>query len=323
MARIGYHASHEQFKPSELLHYVQQAEQAGFTLALSSDHFHPWSEQQGQSGFAWSWLGAAMQATPNLAYRVVCAPGQRYHPAIVAQAAATLAEMFPDRFWLTVGSGQALNEHITGDKWPVKRDRNARLQECVEIIRRLWQGETVTHHGLVQVETAKLYTRPQTPPLIIGAAITTATAEWLGSWADGLITISRPLEKLQKVVDAFRRGGGAGKPMILKVQLSYDRDPDSARQKAHRQWRNNIFKNIMMTELQTPQQFDAAGEFVQPQELDEHVRISADPQQHIDWLQQDIELGFDELILHNVNREQQQFIEVFGEQVLPALASNH
>jgi len=323
MARIGYHASHEQFKPSELLHYVQQAEQAGFTLALSSDHFHPWSEQQGQSGFAWSWLGAAMQATPNLAYRVVCAPGQRYHPAIVAQAAATLAEMFPDRFWLTVGSGQALNEHITGDKWPVKRDRNARLQECVEIIRRLWQGETVTHHGLVQVETAKLYTRPQTPPLIIGAAITTATAEWLGSWADGLITISRPPEKLQKVVDAFRRGGGAGKPMILKVQLSYDRNPDSARQKAHHQWRNNIFKNIMMTELQTPQQFDAAGEFVQPQELDEHVRISADPQQHIDWLQKDIELGFDELILHNVNREQQQFIEVFGEQVLPALASNH
>jgi alkanesulfonate monooxygenase SsuD/methylene tetrahydromethanopterin reductase-like flavin-dependent oxidoreductase (luciferase family) len=111
--------------------------------------------------------------------------------------------------------------------------------------------------------------------------------------------------------------------MILKVQLSYDRDPDSARHKAHHQWRNNIFKNIVMTELQTPQQFDAAGEFVQPQELDEHVRISADPQQHIEWLQQDMEVGFDELILHNVNREQQQFIEVFGEQVLPALASNH
>lgn len=322
MVKIGYHASHEQFKPSVLLQYVQQAEQAGFTLVLSSDHFHPWSEQQGESGFAWSWLGAAMQATPGLAYRVVCAPGQRYHPAIVAQAAATLAEMFPDRFWLTLGSGQALNEHITGDKWPVKSDRNARLQECVEVIRRLWQGETVTHHGLVKVETARLYTRPQVLPPIIGAAVTAETAEWLGSWADGLITISRPPEKLQKVVDAFRRGGGKGKPMILKVQLSYDRDEDSARQKAHQQWRNNIFKNILMTELQTPQQFDAAGEFVQPQELNGQVRISADPQQHIDWLQKDIELGFDELILHNVNRDQQQFIEVFGEQVLPALASN-
>lgn len=319
MVNIGYHASHEQFKPSELLKYVQMAEQAGFTHALSSDHFYPWSENQGQSGFAWSWLGAAMQATPTLNYRVVCAPGQRYHPAIIAQAAATLAEMFPNRFWLTVGSGQALNENITGEHWPAKCDRNTRLKECVDIIRALWAGETVTHHGLVTVEDAKLYTRPQTPPLIIGAAVTGQTAEWLGSWADGLITISRPPDKLKKVVDAFRRGGGEGKPMILKVQLSYERDEETALQKAHHQWRNNIFKNTLMTELRSPQQFDAAGEFVQPQQLYEHVRISADPQQHIDWLKKDIELGFDELILHNVNREQEQFIQVFGEKVIPAL----
>jgi coenzyme F420-dependent glucose-6-phosphate dehydrogenase len=313
MANIGYHASHEQFKPSELLKYVKMAEQSGFTRALSSDHFHPWGKEQGQSGFAWSWLGAAMQATPTLNYRVVCAPGQRYHPAIIAQAAATLAEMFPDRFWLTVGSGQALNESITGQHWPCKSDRNARLKECVDIIRALWAGESVTHHGLVCVEDAKLYTRPQTPPLIIGAAITAQTAQWLGGWADGLITISHPPEKLKKVVDAFRRGGGEGKPMILKVQLSYDRDEATALQKAHQQWRNNIFQNILMTELRSPQQFDAAGEFVQPQELYEHVRISADPQQHIEWLKKYIELGFDELILHNVNREQVKFIEVFVE----------
>lgn len=319
MGNIGYHASHEQFKPSELLKYVQFSEQAGFTHALSSDHFHPWSEDQGQSGFAWSWLGAAMQATPTLNYRVVCAPGQRYHPAIIAQAAATLAEMFPNRFWLTVGSGQALNEHITGEHWSCKSDRNARLKECVDVIRALWAGETVTHHGFICVEEAKLYTRPQTQPLIFGAAITVETAEWLGSWADGLITISRPPEKLKKVVDAFRRGGGEGKPMILKVQLSYERDEQTALQKAHQQWRNNIFKNIVMAELRSPQQFDAAGEFVQPQELYEHIRISADPQQHIEWLKKDIELGFDELILHNVNREQEQFIEVFGEKVIPAL----
>lgn len=320
MVQIGYHASHEQFKPSALLKAVQMAEQAGFTLVLSSDHFHPWSETQGQSGFAWSWLGAAMQATPTLSFRVVCAPGQRYHPAIIAQAVATLAEMFPDRFWLTVGSGQALNEHITGDKWLCKRDRNVRLKECVDIIRALWAGETVTHQGLVCVEEAKLYTRPETKPPIVGAAITPQTAEWLGSWADGLITISRPPEKLKAVVDAFRRGGGEGKPMILKVQLSYDEDQESACRKAHQQWRNNIFKNIVMTELQTPQQFDAAGEFIKPDELNEHVRISADLQQHIEWLQKDIELGFDELILHNVNCEQRQFIEVFGEKVLPILA---
>jgi coenzyme F420-dependent glucose-6-phosphate dehydrogenase len=319
MVKIGYHASHEQFQPSALLKWVQRAEQAGFSHVLSSDHFHPWGEEQGQSGFAWSWLGAAMQATPQLSYRVVNAPGQRYHPAIIAQAAATLAEMFPNRFWITIGSGQSLNESITGEKWPCKSDRNARLKECADIMRALWAGETVTHHGLVKVEEAKVYSRPENPPLIIGAAVTAKTAEWLGSWADGLITISRPPEKLQEVVDAFRRGGGEGKPMLLKVQLSYERDTASAQQKAHQQWRNNIFKNILMTELRTPQQFDAAGEFVTPEELNEHVRISSDVQQHIEWLQKDIELGFDELLLHNVNREQELFIETFGEKVLPAL----
>ena len=320
MAKIGYHASHEQFKPSDLLRWVQLAEQAGFTQVLSSDHFHPWSDQQGESGFAWSWLGAAMQATPSLNYRIVNAPGDRYHPAIIAQAAATLAEMFPNRFWLTIGSGQALNEHITGNKWLTKDDRNTRLKECADIIRALWAGETVTHRGLVCLEDAKLYTRPASPPPIIGAAVTAKTAEWLGSWADGLITISRPPEKLKTVVEAFRRGGGEGKPMILKVQLSYDRDEASAREKAHQQWRNNIFKNIVMTELRTPQQFDAAGMFVRPNELDESIRISADLQHHIEWLKDDIELGFDELILHNVNREQEQFIEDFGKTVIPKLA---
>lgn len=320
MAKIGYHASHEQFKPSDLLRWVQLAEQAGFTQVLSSDHFHPWSDQQGESGFAWSWLGAAMQATPSLNYRIVNAPGDRYHPAIIAQAAATLAEMFPNRFWLTIGSGQALNEHITGNKWLTKDDRNTRLKECADIIRALWAGETVTHRGLVCLEDAKLYTRPASPPPIIGAAVTAKTAEWLGSWADGLITISRPPEKLKTVVEAFRRGGGEGKPMILKVQLSYDRDEASAREKAHQQWRNNIFKNIVMTELRTPQQFDAAGMFVRSNELDESIRISADLQHHIDWLKDDIELGFDELILHNVNREQEQFIEDFGKTVIPKLA---
>jgi alkanesulfonate monooxygenase SsuD/methylene tetrahydromethanopterin reductase-like flavin-dependent oxidoreductase (luciferase family) len=152
-----------------------------------------------------------------------------------------------------------LNEHITGDKWPTKSDRNTRLKECVDIIRALWAGETVTHRGSVCVEDAKLYTRPEILPLIIGAAITPETAEWLGSWADGLITTSRPPEKLKKVVDAFRRGGGEGKPMILKVQLSYDSNAEKALQGAHDQWRSNIFKSKMLTELITPDQFDVAG----------------------------------------------------------------
>jgi coenzyme F420-dependent glucose-6-phosphate dehydrogenase len=318
MALIGYHASHEQFKPSVLLEYVRLAEEAGFEGALSSDHFHPWSTQQGESGFAWSWLGAALQAT-RLSFGVVNAPGQRYHPAIIAQAAATLAEMFPERFFIAVGSGQALNELVTGEKWPSKADRNARLKESVDVIRALWRGETVNHKGLVTVEEATLYTRPVHNPLIIGAAVTAQTAEWLGSWADGMITISRPPHELKKVVEAFRRGGGEGKPMFLKVQLSYAANADQARQGAHDQWRGNIFSNHMLTDLRRPEQFEAAAEFVNPGEVDNSVRISADLQQHVDWLAQDLELGFERLFLHNVNLEQEAFIRAFGENVLPAL----
>lgn len=318
MAKFAYHASHEQFKPLELLQYAQMAYQAGFQGISCSDHFHPWSETQGQSGYAWSWLGAAMQAVP-LPFGVVCAPGQRYHPAIIAQAVATLASMFPQRFWVALGSGQALNEKITGEPWPSKEQRNARLKECVDVIRALWAGETVTHYGLVRVEEAKLYTRPEIPPLIIGAAITPQTAEWVGSWADGLITISHPYEMLKEVVNAFRRGGGEEKPMYLKVQLSYAEDQETALREAHEQWRTNIFQSPVLTDLRSPQQFDYAAQFVKPDDMYESVKISSDPQQHIDWLQKYIELGFDNITLHNVNKQQQRFIEVFGEKVLPAL----
>ena len=316
MAHIGYHASHEQFKPSALLEYVQAAEQAGFNFITSSDHFNPWSVRQGESGFAWSWLGAAMQAI-NRPFGIVCAPGQRYHPAIVAQAAATLSEMFPNRFWVALGSGQALNEKITGDRWPAKAERNARLKECVDVIRALWAGETVTHYGLVRVEEAKLYTRPEIPPQIIGAAITPQTAEWLGEWADGLITISHPYEKLKQVVEAFRRGGGEGKPMYLKVQLSYAADETAALEGAYDQWRTNIFSSPVLSDLRSPPQFDAMAKFVKPEDLYEYVRISSDPQQFIECLQKDLELGFEKISLHNVNREQQRFIQDFGEKVLP------
>lgn len=316
MAQISYHASHEQFPPSALLELAQLAEQAGFDAVTSSDHFHPWSDRQGQSGFSWSWLGAAMQAT-SLPFGVVCAPGQRYHPAIIAQAAATLAEMFRDRFWVALGSGQALNEAITGDRFPMKAERNARLKECVEIMRALWAGETVTHKGLVQVEEAKLYTRPDRPPQIIGAAVTPKTAEWVASWADGLITISHPYDELKRVVEAFHRGGGEGKPMYLKVQLSYAGDRQTALQGAYDQWRTNIFDNSLLTELKLPKQFDMAAECVKPDDMADFVRVSPDPQQHLEWIQKDIELGFETISLHNVNREQRSFIETFGEKVLP------
>lgn len=319
MTLLGYHASHEQYAPSELLTYVQRAEQAGFQAAMCSDHFLPWSERQGQSGFTWSWLGAAMQAT-NLSFGTVNAPGDRYHPAIIAQAAATLAEMYPNRFWLAVGSGEALNEHITGARWPAKATRNARLKECVDVMRALWAGEMVTHYGLVTVEEAKLYTRPATPPPIIGAAITPETAEWMGAWVDGIVTVYKPVEQQRRFIEAFRRGGGEGKPMYLQVQMSYATSEDAARMGAHDQWRSNIFKSNALAALRLPAQFDAVAEFVRPDDIDDQIRVSSSIQQHIDWIHEDFALGFERVMLHNVNREQRQFIDTFGEKVLPAFA---
>lgn len=316
--KIGYHSSHEQFKPSDLLRLVQRAEQAGFTAGTCSDHFHPWSDKQGESGFAWSWLGAALQAT-SLSFGVVNAPGQRYNPAIIAQAAATLADMFPERFWIAVGTGQYLNEHINGERWPSKADRNTRLRESVDIIRALWNGETVTHRGLVTVDEARLYTRPAIKPLIVGAAVTAKTAEWVGSWADALITTSRPAAELQEVIDAFRQGGGSGKPMFLKVQLSYAADKEKARSGALEQWRGNVYPNSVMTELRMPSHFDDAGSMVNEKAFEEQVRISSDLNQHLDWLLEYKEMGFEQMSLHNVNRDQEPFIDAFGENVLPKL----
>ncbi len=321
MTRISYHASHEQFSPGELLRLVQRAEQAGFAGAMSSDHFKPWSEQQGHSGFAWSWLGAAMQATA-LPFGVVNAPGQRYHPAIIAQAAATLAEMFPDRFWVALGTGQYVNEAITGERWPPKSERNARLAECVDVIRALWRGEVVTHRGRVVVEEARLWSLPARPPRIVGAALTPPTAAWVGSWADALITTWRPRAKLEEMIGAFRGGAGAGKPLLLKIQVSYDVDDRAARRGAWEQWRTTVLPPSVLEDLRQVAQFDALGPFVDPDELDQGVLISSDPARHADCLAEAAELGFEEIVVHNVNRSQERFIDVFGERVLPRFAAD-
>ncbi|HUG16715.1 MAG TPA: TIGR03885 family FMN-dependent LLM class oxidoreductase, partial [Thermomicrobiales bacterium] len=305
MTLIGYHASHEQFPPSELLEYVQLAERSGFTAAMCSDHFMPWSEAQGESGFAWSWLGAAMART-TLPFGVVSAPGYRYHPAVIAQAAATLSEMFPGRFWIAVGSGEAMNEHITGERWPIKAERNARLRECVEVMRALWRGELVTHDGRVTVEEAKLYTLPHAPPMVVGAALSVETASWMGEWADGLITINQPDSKEREVIDAFRGNGGAGKPVYMQVHLSWDTSEELARESAFNQWRTTAQDSKVLDDLRLPHQFEAAAKFVRPEDMDAGVRISADPQQHIDWLAGDLELDLAGVMLHNVGRNQRE-----------------
>jgi probable non-F420 flavinoid oxidoreductase len=318
MAAIGFHASHEQAPPSELLVAARQAEAAGFSRAMCSDHFSPWSERQGESGFAWSWLGAALQVTA-LPFGVVTAPGQRYHPAVTAQAAATLAELFPDRFWMALGTGEFSNEHITGAAWPNKAERNARLAECVSVIRALLAGEVVDHDGLIRVDRARLWTLPDSPPPLLGAAVSSETSAWVGSWADGLITIAQPRDVLRRVLSAFREGGGEHKPAALQVHLSWAPDEQEALRIAHDQWRTNVFGPPLCWDLATVEQFDEAARHVRPQDMAAAVLISADFGRHAAWLHELADLGFETIYLHHVGREQRPFIEAFGAYVLPTL----
>lgn len=318
MCTIAYHASHEQFAPSELLRLSILAGQAGFGAIHSSDHLQPWSREQGESGHAFTWLGAAMQAS-SLPFGVICAAGPRHHPVILAQAIATLSELYPDRLWVTLGSGEAINERVTGQPWPTKSIRNERLLESFHMIRQLLDGDIVTHRGHFTAEEARLYTLPAHRPLLFGAALTEETARWLGSWAEGLLTINHPLPQLEKIIRAFREGGGQGKPIYIKVQLSYARDQDIACREAHSQWRNNIFDSSVLSELWRPEQFEAVGQFVKPGDVANFVHISNDLSQHVTWLKTYCSLGVDALILHNVNRQQEDFIRDFGRSVIPHL----
>ncbi|MFX0594783.1 TIGR03885 family FMN-dependent LLM class oxidoreductase [Melissospora conviva] len=320
MTVFGFHASHEQIDPAALLTAVIRAEEAGFDAAMCSDHFSPWSERQGQSGFAWSWLGAALQAT-TLPFGVVNAPGQRYHPAIIAQAIGTLGQMYPGRFWAALGSGEAINEHITGDPWPRKEERMDRLRECVDVIRDLLAGEEVNHDGLVTVDQARLWSRPQQPPALIGAAVSTSTAEWCAEWADGLITVNAPLPYLRDMISSYRDAGGRG-PLYLQVHLSWAADDEAARKLAYEQWRSNVFDPPVSWDLPLTEHFDVTSERISMEQLAEVVNISADPARHVGWLESYLECGFDGLYLHHVGQEQAGFIDTFGSQVLPKLRAH-
>lgn len=319
MTVIGFHCSHEQIDPAQLLRDVQHAEQAGFTAAMSSDHFSPWSSRQGESGFAWSFLGAAL-ATTTLPFGVVNAPGQRYHPAIIAQAIATLAQMFPGRFWAALGSGEASNERVTGDEWPRKDVRDQRLIECVDVIRRLLSGEEVSHNGLVHVNRARLWTLPETVPDLVGPAVTPETAARHAAWADGLVTVNQPPDTLKKILDSYREAGGRG-PARLQIHLSWAATEDEATAIAHDQWRTNVFEPPVCWDTETVEAFDVIGEKVTSEHVRQSVRVSSDLGQHAEWLHQDLAQGWDELYLHFVGQHQSGFIDAFGERVLSQLAS--
>jgi len=318
VAVIGIHASHEQIPPSGLLQAMQDAEAAGFERAWSSDHFSPWSSRQGESGFTWTWLGAAMHAT-GLPFGVVSAPGQRYHPAILAQAIGTVGELFPGRLEVALGTGEFSNEHITGEPWPDKSRRNERLGESVRIMRKLLAGEVVDHDGLVRVDRARLWTLPESPPPLYGAAVSAETARWVGSWADGLVTVNQPHDALRRVLDAFREGGGEGKRVALQIHLSYAQTDEEALAIAHDQWRTMVFGPPLSWDIATVEQFDQAGSRVRPEDLHDTLLASSDLARHAESLREYAALGFDELYLHHVGQSQDAFVDAFGREVLPTL----
>ncbi len=324
MPLIGFHCSQEQFAPSKTLELASLAEKAGFQGIMTSDHYNPWSEIQGQSAATWSWLGAALAKTNRIEFGSLGIPGGwRYHPTMLAQSIATLCEMFPERLsWVALGSGQNLNEHIVGEGWPDKKTRNARLFASVEVMRALFRGETVNRDdGVLRVRDAKLWSKPRVFPKLFGAALSPETAAWVGGWADGLVTIHQPKEKLEPILEAFRRGGGEGKPMHLQVHVSWDPDEKVARQNAFDHWKTNALKPEQTEEAQNPQELqrhiDEMSRAQLIEKIESSVRISSSLEKHVEWILESAALGFKQIVLHNVGPGQREFIEAFSHGVLP------
>jgi coenzyme F420-dependent glucose-6-phosphate dehydrogenase len=328
MTRIGYAAMLEQFHPTDLLDWCGQAEAAGFEAGfMVSEHFHPWTPQQGQAAFAWSFMGALGQRTGLRFGSAVTCPGFRYHPAVIAHAASTLGAMYPGRFWLGLGAGEALNEHIVGGAWPEIGVRSSMLFEAIEVISRLFSGEVVKHRGEhFQLESAKLYTRPADSarvPIYVATA-GPVNARKTGRFADGMITVGAADERIRMLFNRHAEGcREAGKdpataPRLLQVHVSWARTDDEAVANAMREWPNGGMP-FPKQDIKNPEDFEAMAKLVRPEDFRNRVLMTSDLGRHVEHIQRYVDLGFDEVHLHNVGRNQAEFIEVFGKEVIPAL----
>ncbi len=326
MTKIGYAAMLEQFHPTDLLGWCEQAEAAGFSAGfMVSEHFHPWTPQQGQSAFAWSFMGALGQRTTLPFGVAVTCPGFRYHPAVIAHAAATLGAMYPGRFWLGLGAGEALNEHIIGGEWPEIGIRSAMLFEAIEIITKLFSGAVVKHDGeYFTLESAKLYTRPEQPVPIYVATAGPMNAKRTGRHADGMITVGAADEKIEMLWGKFAEGAvDEGKdpsrmPKLLQIHVSWAETRAEAEANAVREWPNGGMP-FAKQDIRNPEDFASMAKLVRPEHFTNRVLISADLDEHAAQIQKFVDMGFDEVHLHNVGRNQAEFVAAFGERVLPQL----
>jgi coenzyme F420-dependent glucose-6-phosphate dehydrogenase len=320
---IGYAASFEQFHPNDMLTWSQQAEQSGFISVMASDHYHPWVPSQGHSAFVWSWMGA-LGATTKLRFGTgVTPPGYRYHPAVLAQAAATLEAMFPGRFYLGLGAGEALNEHVTGDYWPEAPVRLERLAESIEIIKQLFTGKVVKYRSAhFNVESAKLYTLPENTPPIYVATAGPIQAKRTGKTTDGLITVGAADDKLKMLMTRFEEGATeAGKdvkslPKIIQFKVSFAASEDEAVAQAIKEWPNGGMA-FPKGDIRNPEDFEAMAKLVKPEHYKNRVLMSPNLDKHVKQIQHYVDLGFNEIYVHNVGRNQAEFIDAYGKHVIP------
>lgn len=315
MAEIGYALSSEEHTPNNLVRYAAMAEKAGFPYALISDHYHPWIDQQGQSPFVWSVIGGISQATRRLRLGTgVTCPIMRIHPAIIAQAAATAAAMLPDRFFLCVGSGEALNEHILGDHWPPTDIRLEMLEEAVAIIRSLWQGDELNYLGAYYtVENARIYTLPEKLPPIYMAASGPDAAELAGKIGDGLVSTAPQKELVEK----FEASGGAGKPHYGQVTVCWAQNEAEALRTAYQWWPNSGLPGALHSDLPTPDHFEQACKLVTEDQVAESIVCGPDKNRHKSEIQKMIEAGFEHVYIHQVGPDQEGFFKFYQEEILP------
>lgn len=316
MTSFGYALSSEEHAPSDLVRHARLAEEAGFEFALISDHFHPWIDKQGHSPFVWSVIGGIAATTTKLRLGTgVTCPTIRIHPAILAQAAATSAAMMPGRFFFGVGTGENLNEHVLGDRWPDWDVRARMLVESLEVIRELWTGEVTSFEGeFYEVENARLYTLPDELPPIYVAASGPKAAELAGEIGDGLITTS-PDEELVK---AFQAGGGKGKrPLYGQLGVVWDRDEKRARKTAHEWWPTAAIPGEAGQELPNPAHFEQLAEIVTEDMVAERIVCGPDVDRHVAKLQEYVDAGFDHVYIHQVGPDQEAFLEAYATEVLP------
>ncbi|MEU8956559.1 LLM class F420-dependent oxidoreductase [Streptomyces sp. NPDC048518] len=318
MTVYGYFLSCEEFGPAELLAQARAAEQAGFEVLAISDHYHPWNDEQGQSPFVWSMIGALSQACSLPVTTLVTCPTIRMHPAVNAQAAATSAVLTQGRFRFGVGTGEALNEHVLGDHWPDAEVRMEMLEEAVQIIRQLFTGEQVTHRGRhYTVENARLYTVPDEPVPIHVSGFGPRAAALAGRIGDGFVTMTPDSD----LVEQFRRAGGGGKPVIGGLKVCWGPDREQAVDTAHRLWPTDHLPGELGQLLPTPKHFEQASELVTRDMISSAVTCGDDVEEHVKAVRAYAQAGFDEVYVNQIGPDQQGFFDFYRTSVLPRLRS--